>query len=153
MVVIVKLCIWGKRLKKVVKRRAGAGPGNHKSGAANPANPRLMFKALDLYLLRQIMPTLFVTLLVAAVILLLERMLRLLDIAVGNGVSTLVVVQMLFNLIPHYIGLALPAALFLGVLLAFRRLSSQSELDAILWGWVESSNSISCHSWPSNDDL
>jgi lipopolysaccharide export system permease protein len=131
MVVIVKLCIWGKRLKKVVKRRAGAGPGNHKSGAANPANPRLMFKALDLYLLRQIMPTLFVTLLVAAVILLLERMLRLLDIAVGNGVSTLVVVQMLFNLIPHYIGLALPAALFLGVLLAFRRLSSQSELDAI----------------------
>lgn len=90
-----------------------------------------MFKALDIYLLRQIMPTLFVTLLVAAVILLLERMLRLLDIAVGNGVSTLVVFQMLFNLIPHYIGLALPAALFLGVLLAFRRLSSQSELDAI----------------------
>lgn len=77
------------------------------------------------------MPTLLVTLLVAAVILLLERMLRLLDIAVGNGVSTLVVFQMLFNLIPHYIGLALPAALFLGVLLAFRRLSSQSELDAI----------------------
>jgi lipopolysaccharide export system permease protein len=38
---------------------------------------------------------------------------------------------MLFNLIPHYIGLALPAALFLGVLLAFRKLSSQSELDAI----------------------
>lgn len=77
------------------------------------------------------MPTLLVTLLVAAVILLLERMLRLLDIAVGNGVSTLVVFQMLFNLIPHYIGLALPAALFLGVLLAFRKLSSQSELDAI----------------------
>ena len=77
-----------------------------------------MFKALDLYLLRQIMPTLLVTLLVAAIILLLERMLRLLDIAVGNGVSTLVVFQMLFYLIPHYIGLALPAALFLGVLLA-----------------------------------
>lgn len=90
-----------------------------------------MFKSLDIYLLRQIMPTLLVTLMVAAIILLLERMLRLLDIAVGNGVSTLVVFQMLFNLIPHYIGLALPAALFLGVLLAFRKLSSQSELDAI----------------------
>jgi len=90
-----------------------------------------MIKSLDTYLLRQILPTLFVTLMVAAIILLLERMLRLLDIAVGNGVSTLVVVQMLFNLIPHYIGLALPAALFLGVLLAFRKLSSQSEFDAI----------------------
>ena len=47
-----------------------------------------MFKSLDLYLLRQIMPTLLVTLLVAAIILLLERMLRLLDISVGNGLDT-----------------------------------------------------------------
>ena len=91
-----------------------------------------MLKSLDIYLLKQILPTLLITLMVAAVILLLERMLRLLDLAVGSGVSTLVVVQMLFHLIPHYIGLALPAALFLGVLLAFRKLSSQSELDAIL---------------------
>jgi lipopolysaccharide export system permease protein len=105
--------------------------GLNSTDAALPADPISMFKALDLYLLKQIMPTLLVTLLVAAIILLLERLLRLLDIAVGNGVSTLVVFQMLFNLIPHYIGLALPAALFLGVLLAFRKLSSQSELDAI----------------------
>lgn len=88
-------------------------------------------KAIDSYLLRQIVPTLLVTIFIAAVILLMERLMRLLDIAVGNGVSTLVVFQMLFNLIPHYIGLALPMALFLGVLLAFRKLSAQSELDAI----------------------
>lgn len=88
-------------------------------------------KAIDTYILRQIVPTLLVTIFIAAVILLMERLMRLLDIAVGNGVSTLVVFQMLFNLIPHYIGLALPAALFLGVLLAFRKLSMQSELDAI----------------------
>ncbi len=88
-------------------------------------------KAIDSYLLRQIVPTLLVTIFIAAVILMMARLMRLLDIAVGNGVSTLVVFQMLFNLIPHYIGLALPMALFLGVLLAFRKLSSQSELDAI----------------------
>lgn len=90
-----------------------------------------MIKAIDYYLLRQIAPTLAVTIFIAAVILLMERLMRLLDIAVGNGVSTLVVFQMLFYLIPHYIGLALPVALFLGVLLAFRRMSLQSELDAI----------------------
>ncbi|MBM3512446.1 MAG: LPS export ABC transporter permease LptF [Alphaproteobacteria bacterium] len=89
-------------------------------------------KAIDRYLLGQITPTVLVTLFIAAVILCMERLMRLLDIAVGNGVSTLVVFQMLANLIPHYIGLALPAALFLGVLLAFRKLSLQSELDAIL---------------------
>lgn len=90
-----------------------------------------MLKTLDRYMLAQIVPTMMITLLIAAVILLLERMLRLLDIAVGNGVSALVVFQMLFNLIPHYMGLAIPAALFLGVLLAVRKLSAQSELDAI----------------------
>src|ERR1700679_932800 len=88
-------------------------------------------KAIDRYLLRQIIPTLLVTLFIAAVVLAMDRLMRLLDIAVGNGVSTLVVFQMLFNLLPHYISLALPVGLFLGVLLSFRKLSMQSELDAI----------------------
>ena len=88
-------------------------------------------KAIDRYILRQIIPTIAVILFIAAVILMMERLMRLLDIAVGNGVSTLVVFQMLFYLFPYYIGLALPMALFLGVLLAFRKLSGQSELDAI----------------------
>jgi lipopolysaccharide export system permease protein len=88
-------------------------------------------KAIDRYLLSQIMPTLLVTLFIAAVILSMDRLMRLLDIAVGNGVSTLVVFQMLFNLVPQYIALALPVGLFLGVLLAFRKLSMQAELDAI----------------------
>ena len=90
-----------------------------------------MIKAIDRYLLRQTLPTIAVILFIAAIILLMERLMRLLDIAVGNGVSALVVFQMLFYLIPLYIGLALPMALFLGVLLAFRKLSAQSELDAI----------------------
>ncbi len=90
-----------------------------------------MIKAIDRYLLRQIVPTIVLILFIAAIILLMERLMRLLDIAVGNGVSTLVVFQMLFYLIPYYIGLALPMALFLGVLLAFRKLSAQSELDAV----------------------
>jgi lipopolysaccharide export system permease protein len=88
-------------------------------------------KAIDRYVLGNIIPTVLIVLFIAAVILCMERLMRLLDIAVGNGVSTLVVFQMLFNLIPYYIGLALPVALFLGVLLAFRKLSLQSELDAI----------------------
>src|SRR5688572_22235197 len=88
-------------------------------------------KAIDRYVLRNIIPTVLIILFISFVILCMERLMRLLDIAVGNGVSTLVVFQMLFNLIPYYIGLALPVALFLGVLLAFRKLSLQSELDAI----------------------
>lgn len=88
-------------------------------------------KAIDRYVVGLIMPTLAVTLFIAAIILAMDRLMRLLDVAVGNGVSTLVVFQMVFNLLPHYLSLALPVGLFLGVLLAFRRMSMQSELDAI----------------------
>ena len=88
-------------------------------------------KAIDRYVVGLIMPTLAVTLFIAAVILTMDRLMRLLDLAVGNGVSTLVVFQMVFNMLPNYLSLALPVGLFLGVLLAFRRMSMQSELDAI----------------------
>lgn len=104
-------------------------------------------KAIDTYLLRQIVPTLLVTVFIAAIILLMERLMRLLDIAVGNGVSTLVVFQMLFNLIPHYIGLALPMALFLGVILAFRKLSLQSELDALMSSGIGLARFIRAAMW------
>src|SRR3546814_1662793 len=39
--------------------------------------------------------------------------------------------QMLAFLVPHYMALALPAAFFLGVLLAFSRLHQNRELDAL----------------------
>ena len=38
---------------------------------------------------------------------------------------------MLANLVPHYLGLALPLGAFLGIMLAFRNLSMSSELDAL----------------------
>ncbi len=39
--------------------------------------------------------------------------------------------RMMANLVPHYIGLALPLGAFLGIMLAFRNLSMSSELDAL----------------------
>lgn len=92
----------------------------------------MMGRAIDRYLLKQIIGPLVMTLAIAALLLILERMLRLFDFVVNEGGPAGVVFQMLANLTPHYMGLALPVGLFLGVLLAFRRLSLTSELDAIL---------------------
>ena len=72
-----------------------------------------------------------ITLSVAALLLLVERMLRLFDMVANEGGPVGVVFRMLGNLIPRYMGLALPLALFLGVLLAFRKLSASSELEAL----------------------
>jgi lipopolysaccharide export system permease protein len=91
-----------------------------------------MISKIDRYLLRLFMVPLVMALAIAAMLLLLERMLRLFDLVINQGGPIGVVWQLLGNLVPHYVGLALPLGVFLGVLLAFQRLSLSSELDALM---------------------
>jgi lipopolysaccharide export system permease protein len=86
---------------------------------------------IDRYLAKLIFVPLVATLMLAAMLLLLEKMLRLFDIVVSEGGPVNVVWRMLANLIPQYLGLGIPIGLMLGVLLAFRRLALSSELDAL----------------------
>jgi lipopolysaccharide export system permease protein len=71
------------------------------------------------------------TLTLAAMLLLLEKMLRLFEFVVKEGGPVHVVWQMLANLIPQYLSLGIPIGLMLGVLLAFRKLALSSELDSL----------------------
>ncbi len=86
---------------------------------------------IDRYILRAVLTPLILALCVAAMLLLLEQMLRLFDFVLAEQGPIDVVWRMLANLVPHYLGLALPLGVFLGIMLAFRRLSLTSELDAI----------------------
>lgn len=90
-----------------------------------------MLRRADKYVLKQVLLPLFATLGVSALLLLLERMFRLFDMVANQGGPVGVVFRMLGSLLPHYIGMALPLGLFLGVLLAFRKLSQNSELEAL----------------------
>lgn len=90
-----------------------------------------MLRRVDTYVLKQIMLPLSATLGVSALLLLLERMFRLFDMVANQGGPVAVVFRMLGSLLPHYIGTALPLGFFLGVLLAFRKLSQNSELEAL----------------------
>src|ERR671922_648455 len=88
-------------------------------------------KTLDRYILAKTLWPLFACIAIALIAMLLERMVRLLDLLVDRGGPFYLILKMLANLIPHYLGLAIPAAFFVGILLAVMRLSSDSELDAI----------------------
>lgn len=90
-----------------------------------------MLAQFDRYMARLIAVPLFATLMIAAMLLLLERMLKLFDFVVNEGGPVSVVWRMLGNLIPQYLGLGIPVGLLLGVLLAFRKLALSSELDAL----------------------
>lgn len=88
-------------------------------------------KTIDRYILAKTLWPLVGAISVVLLALLLERMVRLLDFVVNEGGPIYIILRMLANLIPHYLGIALPAAFFVGVLTAAMRLSADSELDAI----------------------
>lgn len=83
---------------------------------------------------------LFGTLILSAMLLVLEKMLRLFDFVANEGGPVSVVWRMLANLIPEYLSLGIPIGLTLGILLAFRKLATSSELDvmrAVGLGYVQ----------------
>ncbi|MCJ7420811.1 LptF/LptG family permease [Sphingomicrobium astaxanthinifaciens] len=86
---------------------------------------------IDRYLARAIFIPLLGTLLLAAMLLVLDKMLRLFDFVVSAGGPVSVVWQMLANMLPEYFALGIPIGLLLGILLAFRGLALSSELDAL----------------------
>lgn len=88
-----------------------------------------LFSSTDRYIARLIALPLFGTLVIAAMLLVLEKMLRLFDFVAAEGGPVSVVWRMLANLIPEYLSLGIPIGLLLGILLAFRRLALSSELD------------------------
>ncbi|PZF78444.1 hypothetical protein DK847_01090 [Aestuariivirga litoralis] len=82
--------------------------------------------------MRQVSLPLAGALIIGLLMLLADRMVRLLDTTLGKKNSFSVVFEMLAYLVPHYLGTALPAALFLGLLLGFGKMSANSETDAFM---------------------
>lgn len=67
----------------------------------------------------------------AASLLVLDKMLKLFDFVATQGGPVSVVFKMLANLLPEYASLAIPLGLLLGILFAFRKLAMSSELDVM----------------------
>ncbi len=83
----------------------------------------------DRYIAKRVAVPLFATLVISAMLLVLDKMLRLFDFVAAEGGPVSVVWRMLANLIPEYLSLGIPIGLLLGILLAFRGLATSSELD------------------------
>ena len=89
-------------------------------------------RRLDIYLLKQCVQVVVGLTALALGVLLLERLLRIFEL-VSNTTDTIgAAARMLLNLIPYYLGLAIPVALFLGVLITVDRVSRTGELSASL---------------------
>ena len=87
--------------------------------------------AIDRYIFRLVLMPMLGIFMLAASLLMLDKMLRLFDFVATEGGPVSVVFKMLANLIPEYASLAIPLGLMLGILLAFRKLATTSELDVM----------------------
>jgi lipopolysaccharide export system permease protein len=87
--------------------------------------------SIDRYIFRLVIFPMLGVFALAASLLTLDKMLRLFDFVAVEGGPIGVVFKMLGALVPEYASLAIPLGLLLGILLAFRKLATSSELDVL----------------------
>lgn len=96
-----------------------------------PVAGRHLSSTLVAYLVRLGVRPFLVTLGILLPALLLERLLRLFDLVATENVRAGSMLRIVLDLVPHYLGLALPAAMFVGIYAVIARLSADHELDAM----------------------
>lgn len=94
--------------------------------------PWLSLDRLDRYALRLVAGPLSLSLLALLMAQLLERLLRLFDLAAAAGAPPSSVLFMASMLVPHYLGLALPMAFTAAMFMAAARMCDDNELDVML---------------------
>lgn len=90
-----------------------------------------LFPAIDRYIARLVIVPMVGVFALATSLLVLDKLQRLLNFVAVQGGPASVVIKMLAALMPEYASLAIPLGLLLGVLLAFRKLATSSELDVM----------------------
>lgn len=95
------------------------------------ATPVKFFTAIDRYIFKLTLMPMLAVFAIAASLLMLDKMLKLFDFVAAEGGPVGVVFKMLANMLPEYASLAIPLGLMLGVLFAFRKLATSSELDVM----------------------
>jgi LPS export ABC transporter permease LptF/LPS export ABC transporter permease LptG len=86
---------------------------------------------LDRYVVREVLPPTLLGLLLFTFILVLDQISQLMKILVSRGADLNTVVRAFLYLLPSIFSVTIPMAFLLGVLLAFGRLASESEIVAL----------------------
>ena len=102
------------------------------SPAHRPAPIQLRPGLIDRYLVTQMAPGMAASFGVVLIALLLYRILELFNELADSNARFGLLMTMIGNLVPHYLGLAIPAAYFISMFLVVSRLGDTSEIDALL---------------------
>lgn len=88
-------------------------------------------KTLNRYISKEIIGPFFLSLFVFTFVLLLDQIMKLVELVVSKGVGLIDIGMLFIYILPSFLTLTIPMSFLLAVLLAFGRLSSDSEITAI----------------------
>ena len=91
-----------------------------------------MFKTLDRYVVREILPPFFLSLLIFTFILEIPPVMEYLEALVAKGVPWSTAARIMLMLVPQALGLTIPMALLVGLLIGLGRMSGDREAVALL---------------------
>jgi len=89
-----------------------------------------MKKTATLYILKEIVPIFFIGLMIFTIMLLMDKILKLIELVVNRGGSLSNILMLFLFISPSFLIITIPVAVLLGTLLTFGRLSSDSEITA-----------------------
>jgi len=89
-----------------------------------------MKKTTYLYILKEILPIFLIGIMVFTIILLMDKMLKLIELIVTRGVSLSDILMLLLFLSPSFLVFTIPMSVLLSTLISFGRLSGDSEITA-----------------------
>ena len=90
-----------------------------------------MFRTIDRHILREIIPPFIIALLLFTFLLMIPPIMEVAEELIAKGVDTVTVFNLMATLIPQSLGITIPMALLMGILVGLGRLSSDRETVAL----------------------
>ena len=97
---------------------------------------RSPFRRLDLYLLGELLPPFFLSLVVLTLIFVVNFLIRSMDRILGKGLPLWVIIKLIVLNLAWMLALALPMSVLVAVLLAYGRLAADHEVTALRAGGI-----------------
>lgn len=93
-----------------------------------------MFKTIDKYILKEMIPFFLVGFSFFNLIFIINRLLEMMDMLIVKRVEGIIILKLLVTMLPFTFAITVPLSVLVAVLMAFGRLSSESEVIALLSG-------------------
>jgi len=90
-----------------------------------------MLRILDRYIFREILPLILLSLLVFTFILMIPPIMQVAESLIAKGVDAWTIAKLMFTLIPQGLGVTIPMAVLIGLLMGLGRMSSDREMVAL----------------------